>query len=203
LHAHLRREGNTWTIAFVGVLYVAVAHLTTRELAAGSLLLGPVLAYLLSHQLVHRHHRWRVPKEICIALLLTGGVLVFLIPVSGVSTLAAPAAALGVLCFTNCVLISSWERHIDEVHGQTSLATGLTPARLRQVAALPWLSAAVVLALLIGGTGLPVRTATCAGGSAILLGVINHFQHRMGWQLARVLADAALMTPVLPLAWTL
>jgi hypothetical protein len=192
-----------WTVAFVGVLYVAVAHLTARELAAGALLLGPVLAYLLSHQLVHRHHRWRVPKEVVIALLLTGGVLVFLVPVSGVSALAAPGVALGVLCFTNCVLISSWERHIDEVQGQTSLATGLNPGRLRLVAALPWLSAALVLALHVSGAGLSVQTAACAGGSAILLAVINHGQQRLGWQLARVLADAALMTPVLPLAWTL
>ena len=46
---------------------------TVVEMERGLLLVMSVLAYLLSHQLAHRASPWRAPKELIVALLLTGG----------------------------------------------------------------------------------------------------------------------------------
>ena len=58
------------------------------------------------------------------AALFGAGVAVFLIaPAPGLlPRLAMPLTLFTLLCFVNCTLISSWEREVDEVHGQTSLA---------------------------------------------------------------------------------
>ena len=39
----------------------------------------------------------------------------------------------------------------------------------------------------------------CGLASSVLLGVVDALQGRLGWQRARVLADAALLTPLVPL----
>lgn len=68
----LRNAGTVDHVERLGVGHrdvAALGWLSSRELEAGAaLLLPPVLADLLSHQLVHRHHPWRVPKEVVVAL---------------------------------------------------------------------------------------------------------------------------------------
>jgi hypothetical protein len=131
-----------WLLVLAADLGIAFGQLTRREIAAGLLLLAPVLAYLLSHQLIHRHHRWRAPKELCVAALLAAGVALFPLAQSTVALrpLVAPLALFTLLCLANCALISAWEHAIDETHGQTSLAR-----QFRRSAAvsrtLPWLLA--------------------------------------------------------------
>jgi hypothetical protein len=66
-----------WTAVLAADLGFALSDLAPREITTGLLLLGAVAAYLLSHQLVHRHHPWRVPKEVCVAVLLAGGAVLF------------------------------------------------------------------------------------------------------------------------------
>jgi hypothetical protein len=189
-----------WLVMFGLDLTVALARLSAVEFEAGLLLLGPVLLYLLSHQLVHRHHPARAPKEICVALLLTGGVSVFVIPQAGAATrsLLEPIVLFGLLCFANCALISTWEHRVDEAHGQTSFALQYRRARAFS-RALPWIIAGVSVFLGLVGPG-PVRVAAfCATGSGVLLGAVDRAEHRIGWQLARVLADLVLLTPLIPL----
>jgi hypothetical protein len=194
-----------WLAVLAADLAVALGELSRRDLLAGAAVLGPVLLYVLSHQLLHRHHAGRPPKEVCVAALLGAGVAAFLLSAEGgglrnvALLLALPLALFVFLCFANCVLISVWEREIDRSHGQTSLALAYAPTadwsrRLAWLlsigAALAWFAAPP-----------PARAAVaCTAVSAFLLGCLDRAEPRLGWRLARVLADAALLTPVVPLA---
>lgn len=190
-----------WLAVFAADVSVAFTHLSWRELASGALLLVLVLVYLLSHQLIHRHLRWRVPKEVCVAALLTGGVWVFLVPSVHASDVTTSMLLFALLCFANCALISLWERDVDLAHGQTSLALDANQNAwvIRQFP----LMIAVLAAAVCAANDRPLRVAgACALASAVLLVVIDRMEERIGWRAARVLADVALMTPALALLWT-
>ena len=192
--------GIFWCVVLGTDLAVAVLGLSSREFTGGLLLLAPVFAYLLSHQLVHRHHPWRAPKEICVAVLLGAGVALFIVTAPGVPLrpLAEPLALFCLLCFANCALISRWEKGVDQAHGQTSLVLQYRRAH-QLVAALPWVLA-VIAGLLIPGASGAVRSAVvCVALSGGLLGWVDLAQAHIGPRLARVLADAALLTPLIPL----
>jgi hypothetical protein len=187
-----------WLLVFAADLAIALIHLSAREFEAGLLLLGPVLLYLLSHQLLHRNHPWRLPKEICVALLLSGGVLVFVLPDLPVIPLRLwiLAGHFTLLCFANCILISVWEDEVDLRHGQDSLA--------QRLGRYTHLSRAVPLVLAIESLLLALdlvhtRFAAgyfCVSASSLLLVCIDYLEPRAGRQLARVLADAVLLTPL-------
>jgi hypothetical protein len=184
---------------------IALLHLTSRELEAGLVLLAFVVVYLFSHQLVHRNHGWRLPKEACVAILLGGGAGLFPFLRSPFPwwPLIPPLTLFVLLCFVNCVLISAWECEVDEMHGQTSIALQFR----RGVAfsnAAPWVLAGVAVAFLAAGTADQARPAVlCAAASSVSLGMVNLLEPHSGRQLARVLADVALMTPVVTLMGTL
>ncbi len=185
-----------WLVVLIADVIVAATRLTRTEWMAGWVLTAAVAAYLLSHQFLHRTRRWRVPKEICVAGLLTGGIAVFLLGSTPLTALLPPLMLFSALCFVNCVLISAWERDVDRSHQQSSLA--LDSRRTAWIHWAPWLLAVIAI---VGVTNAPVRTvAGCTAVSALLLAAIDHFQRRMGWGPARVLADLALLTPVVALA---
>ena len=190
----------TWAAVLAIDLATAVRGLPPAEFRAGLILLVPVAAYLLSHQLVHRNSRWRAPKEVCVALLLAAGAAVFAVarPDARPGRLAAPTALLALLCFTNCALISVWEDDVDRVHGQTSLALQLGGTAALRI--LPWAVAALAAGAWLWRGRLGGGAPACAAASAVLLGIVDLAEARMGRRLARVLADVALMTPLVPLA---
>jgi hypothetical protein len=185
-----------WLAVLVAAVTISFDRLSRAELTAGFVLLGPVGLYLLSHQLVHRQHPWRAPKELCVALLLAGGAACF--PVAprpgAMISLAVPLALFGLLCFANCLLISHWENEVDRAHGQTSLARQFPHGR-PLAHALPWAVAGGAATLFFAGAG-PLRgVAVSSVASGILLGTLDHAHRRIGRQLARALADLTLMTP--------
>ena len=167
-----------------------------RELQAGWLVVPPVLAYLLSHQFVHRNRRWRAPKEACVALLLGAGVALFPLAHPGpYHRHLWPTLVLFVLlCFANCALISIWEREVDRSHGQTSLALQFESAGWIHV--LPWALVVVAAAFGLVEAGDARVAAACAAGSAAVLALVDRLHPRLGRRLARVLADVALLTPI-------
>lgn len=191
-----------WAVALAADVTVACADLTRREFWFGAGLLPLVLAYVLSHQFVHRDRRGRVPKELCVALLLAGGIAAFVAagPVNPASAvLIAPAGLFLVLAFANCALISVWERAVDKSHGQTSLAGQFAFGPLLGRSAA-WLAVAGGLAAAIGWPG--VRGAgLCAVGSGAGLLAVDRAQAGLGWEAARVLADVVLLTPLAVLIW--
>jgi len=190
-----------WTVVLAGAVALSFRRLTAAELARGAGLLAAVSAYLLSHQLVHRSWRGRLPKEACTALLLGGGAAVFVLGRPG---LRVPpfGTALGLfvlLCLANCVLISVWEAEVDRRHGETSLAQQFRAAgALAHL--LPWATAILALAALVRvRPGSPVFL--CALASALLLAALHRAEPRLGRIPARVLADVALLTPLALLLW--
>ncbi len=190
-----------WTVVLALDIREAAGGLTAGEFRGGLLVLLPVAAYLLSHQLVHRSSRWRAPKEVCVALLLGAGAAVFLVgrPGADLRGMSVPLALFVLLCFSNCALISVWEHEVDRSHGQTSLALqfGRAAALSR---ALPWAAAAASAAVWVCGLPHARAAAACAAASGVLLGLVDLAEPGIGRSRARVLADVALMTP---LVWLL
>ncbi|MBP6508746.1 MAG: hypothetical protein KA257_14385 [Opitutaceae bacterium] len=189
-----------WLTVLAADLEVSIRCLSPAEFRAGWLLLVPVGLYLLSHQFIHRHHRWRAPKEICVALLLGAGVALFPLtqPVAVLSALAVPLILFCLLCFANCALISVWEHDVDQAHGQTSLALQFRRSRVLATT-LPWVMAVSAAALALSHHGAARTALLCAATSSVFLGLLHLLHEKTGPQLARVLADGALLTPLVPL----
>ena len=205
-HRHYFYRARRWPIAafwfaILGLdLGAAFRGLSAAEFRAGSLILLLVVAYLFSHQLLHRNIRWRPPKEVCIAVLLGSGVALFPVCQRGadIPHMAIPLALFASLCFSNCALISVWEKEVDRCHGQISLAIQF-PGTIVFSRALPWvLSALSAVAWLTAGPKAGPASA-CAAVSSVFLGLVDLAEARIGRVLARVLADLALMTPLVPL----
>ncbi|OYU99857.1 MAG: hypothetical protein CFE26_24910, partial [Verrucomicrobiales bacterium VVV1] len=122
-----------WLAILTGGVAVAADRFSPREWSVSAAMMVPTLLYLLSHQLLHRDHPWRGPNEVCVALILAGGAAVYpaaLAEAGRWRLLGAPTIAFVLLCLTNCLLISEWEREVDHNHRQTSLALQLSHARL-------------------------------------------------------------------------
>lgn len=190
-----------WLLVLAADVTMAVTMMSMRDIGRGLLLVVPVLVYLLSHQFLHRTSPWRAPKELIVALLLTAGVAIFLWPPSSVFDLAAGLGAFATVSFVNCALISSWEREVDQSHGQTSLALDSAYAA-RLIRWLPWLAALAGSVLIVVPGSVPAAPIACALVSAVLMGLLDRAERRLGWAAARVLADVALLTPIAPLLWT-
>jgi hypothetical protein len=186
-----------WGVVCACDLAVAVARLPRPQLLAGAALTAAVASYLFSHQLVHRQRRWRVPKEMCISGLLASGAAVFLVEAARASAMALPLALFAGVCFVNCALISAWERDVDRVHQQSSLA--LESRHAPWIPWTPWILAVAALSLAIAGGGASRPIAGCVAASASVMGVVDRLEPRFGWPLARVLADGALFTPLIAL----
>ena len=210
-HRHRFSQRFRWPLAaaWAAVLAVDVAAslrgLPAPELRAGFLLLLPVVAYLLSHQLLHRERRLRLPKEVCVALLLAAGAAAFPAarPEAHLRAMAIPAAVFALLCLANCALISVWEDEVDRIHGQTSLTlqfgVGAAVSRV-----LPWAAAALCGASCLVGPESSQPSAAGGAASGVLLGLIDLAEKRLGRTAARVVADLAVMTPIVPLVlWAL
>jgi hypothetical protein len=190
-----------WAGGLLADVAIAGFHLSRRELLAGTALLPLVMAYLLSHQLMHRTNRWRLPKEACVALLLAGGIAVFpaaRLPAGHAGRLIIPTGLFILLAFGNCGLISVWEQAVDRSHGQVSLARQFVRGeRLARGAAWLALGGGLLVALVLPSAR---ATGACAAGSGALLLWVDRRQPKMGWEAARVLADLVLLTPLLALA---
>jgi 4-hydroxybenzoate polyprenyltransferase len=205
-HRHRFSQRLRWPIAFAWAavlgldLTLSLLGLTHREWKAGLLLLGPVVAYLLSHQLLHRASRWRLPKELCVAALLAAGAAVFIAarPEAHLRAMAVPLAIFALLCLSNCALISVWEDEVDRSQGQTSLALQFVRGAAFS-RTLPWLLSALCAAAWFCAGERSRAAAACGAASGVLLGLTDLAERRIGRTLARVLADVAVATPAVPL----
>jgi len=218
---YIRWRWPVFGIGFAAIVFcaaLALTHLGRREWTAGFILVAPILLYLLSHQLVHRHHPWRVPKEICIAGIFCLGTAlapaVLALPAhlqvchvirdigsESLEPLWVPLGLFGLLCLANLALISAWETEVDQKHGQTSVALQFSRG-LRLIRILPWLLAALGFAATFGARDMDRTTGLYVAASGLLLGCLDRLEFKIGREAARAFVDLALLTPAVALLFT-
>jgi hypothetical protein len=95
-----------WTAVLVVNLGIALTGLTTAQLQKGIVLLVLCLAYTASNHFLSKRF---FPKELCVALIFTGGIQVFLPgPLDGPG-----AIGFALLCLSNCLCIGWKEAAVD------------------------------------------------------------------------------------------
>lgn len=147
--------------------------------------------------------RWvrAVPKEGVCGLFFAWGCSLSVHFYSGdeaAGPLALETGWLALLGALNCILIGICEKETDAAGGHQAMVQRWP--RLAQ--GFPWLLGIVALAVVgwacLGGD--PGWAATVVGCLA-LLGLVQHWQAKMTPELSRVLADVALMIPLVLLWW--
>ncbi len=183
-----------WWVVFAGTFGVSLFLLTWTEFLGGAVL-GTLLLGYLSRR--HRGDRKTHPKELQIAVIFALGVvfLPFLSIAPGVSSvlLLVCGGFFGVLIFFNCAFIARWEGELDRETVPFAVRAPRIAARLN--------SLTLEFALFCGGGGVffePLRPLFAALAlSALLLYALEHVTPRLSPAARRVLADAALFTPLL------
>lgn len=177
-----------WVLILVLDLILAFSLLESPEIIRGCILAVLVTFYLGSVHLGPM--KSRLPKEVFVAAILTGGITIFsfgvVLPVASVILFCA-------LCFLNCAFIAKWEDQIDQAHGISSLADRLPWVWKR----LPLTATLLIGACLITGLNSPQPIVEIALATFGLVG-LNQTRRYINPQLRRVLADAVLLTPLLP-----
>jgi hypothetical protein len=176
---HARTLWISWGIVLIINLVAAFTILEAMQLRNGGALLIACLLYTALNQ---RYSRSFFPKEICVALIFTGGVIVFLpYPWPKLA-----AASLSLLCLTNCLMIGSKERDIDAAMQVRSMAqwsfklilllwsaTGLLIYFLdTQLKIAVSLSLAALLIIQIRQTQIPVERFRVLSDTALLIGPV-------------------------------
>lgn len=189
-----------WVVVLVVGIGLAIYRFTSREWLASLGMLVATLLYVLSHQFLHRAYLWRLPKEICVAVIIALGAVLYPATLATDKLhLLAPSTGLFVLlCLANCLLISVWEHEVDLHHGQKSFAFQFSHARAF-ANALPYGILALSIGIACFSGGATRIVAWCSAASAIMLATLNAVQPKVGRELAHLLADVALLTPLLAL----
>jgi hypothetical protein len=191
-----------WVAALAASLAAAFAFFSRREWVGSLAMLAPTLLYLLSHQYLHRDSPMRVPKEFCVAAILTVGAALYpALQIAGSwKALVIPGALFFALAIADLLLVSEWEKDVDVVQHQTSLALRYRPS---ENVGRTLLAAIFTVSVLIAAADPDgARPAgACAAASAVLLWILSAVQPRLGRQLARAVVDVSLLTPLLALLW--
>lgn len=181
---HARVLWRIWAGVLVLDLAIAFVGLRAVGLQKGFLLLLLCLIYTALNQKLSRRF---FPKEAFVALIYTGGVVVF--QQAPIPTAFAWFFAL--LCLFNCLIIGVKEKSIDAKMQVHSIAP---------VVAERWLGAgAFFLHLLVILVAPPGAIAMSTGFLA--LGVLHILRSRIKVESFRVLADMSLLMP--PVVWLL
>lgn len=194
-HRHRWPVAMVWSLVLMADLTLSVRSLSSAELFKGMVLAASVLLYLALQLPVARKRQWDLPKEASTALLLAAGVGLFLTSSPHFDELLWPLALFACLSFADCALISTWERDVDQAHGQSSMALRLGRSA-RAIRLLPYVVGAgwIALFLLTHPSMRPVAISGLV--SAAGLALVDAFEPRLGWAPARVLADTSLLAPI-------
>ncbi len=173
---HTRRLWKLWSGTLLLNIGIALAGLTRSELYSGFILLTLCLLYTALNQKFSKHF---FPKEICVALIYTGGVVVFL-PQD--PSLWLPAIALALLCLINCLMIGTKEHAIDAAMQVRSMTR--FPKQL-----------IFILKVLCAGSlyWLEHEWALPIGLSLGTLCVVHAYHQRLSTETYRVLTDSLLL----------
>lgn len=167
--------GYLW-LAAAGTIYFAVVHLMPARM----------------------QHRW--PKEMAVAILFAAGVCMpnFAAGQSAWRFFAPAFALFSGALWINALGIECWEHRRDRAARGTIIPLASRALAINLEAAA-WATAAAAATLAVmhpGRAGTPPLYASIAASAAIL-GTIEWSRNRLGKDAMRVLADAALLTPIL------
>ena len=173
-----RHSHKLWKIWwFLLALNLALAtQLQKEQLSMGIVLLVATLAYTALNQTLSRRF---FPKEVFVAVIFAGGIVVFL---PGQVDCLFFSALTG-LCLLNCLSIGLKEAKIDQYFGQKSAVLFITSARLR--------IATLIGFLICGVIQFPLHSAIAIG--LLGLGTLQLLDRRIKIESYRVLADAILL----------
>jgi len=179
-HRFVKQYRNTlwrcWWCVLLSNIGIAFAGLTSTQLKNGAALLALCLVYTALNQTLSRRF---FPKELCVALIFAGGVIVFLLPSA---SLWPPARALALLCLINCLMIGAKEQCID------------TALQVRSLSRLPTLFiTALKITCALSLCFLDHAWALQIGLSLGALLIIHAYQKRLCIETFRVLTDSALL----------
>jgi hypothetical protein len=168
---HPRELGGLLAAVLVLDAFVAIVELRHTVLLHGLAVAGCVAAYLSAFP--RRTSGWE--KQVLAAILFSAGVLLVSGASLGLWHLLLPGALFAGLCLCNLVLMELWEHH------QERRLMGLAPAAIAGLAILrsagAWQDAVAL--------------------SGVLLAAVTLSGPRLTADAKRVLADAALLTPLL------
>lgn len=173
---HRKTLWRIWWCVLTSNIALAFTGLSIHELVNGAVLLALCLLYTALNQALSRKF---FPKEICVAIIFAGGVIVFLLPNAA---LWVPASALALLCLINCLMIGAKEQQVDatlQVRSLSRLPTLFIIAlEISCALSLCWLNQAWLLKI-----GLSLGT----------LLIIHAYRKRLCVETFRVLTDSALL----------
>ncbi|HLH41253.1 MAG TPA: hypothetical protein VKX39_19045 [Bryobacteraceae bacterium] len=178
-HEFYRRHGAVVTPVWIGVLalaaWLACTRLPAGIFARGAGLAGVVALYFF---IVHRL-QWSWPKELAVAVLFALGASLTAWEKVRSPGDVATIVLFSCLCWINCAAIEKWERG---------------SAAAWPVGGAAWLVA--LAAMLLVYAHRPVLSGAEAA-SALAFVALDHARERLSPDALRVLADAALLSPLL------
>lgn len=179
-HRFAKKHSQTLWKIWIGTLIINVGiafiGLTKLQFFKGLILLMVCLAYTGLNQ---KSSSRFFPKELCVAIIYTAGVIVFLPLDQG---LWMPFWILMLICLINCLMISSREKQVDIAMNMNSMAQFIPKL-------LPALYISCSLLLSLAGK----QWFLSFGSSLVVLGLIQICKNKLSVEFFRILADLALL----------
>ena len=172
-----------WIVALCACGWLAWRYLPAREFDCGALLLAGVAVYLVGVHAVPLTLSRAGSKEAAVAALFGIGTVLAAWPQLSTASDVLSIALFAVLCWINCTSIEDWEDRRPARGGAYFAAAAI----------------AVVAAVCLREHRPVLGSAETA--SAVGLIVLDRVRGRLSPDALRVLADAALASPVLFLPW--
>lgn len=192
---HYRPLSIAWGVGLLVAIYLAL-QLSAGELLGGMVLLSSVLVYFGLH-----HHPATRQRAGCIKECMAGtgfavGTVFFVLMQAEVSAgLIILCVAWAGLCSVNCLMIAGWDRDLDKRMDQPSMALVWHGMETR----VPWMVIAM-LGVSLGAVWLDQRWMMLSAALWVSgVGLIQLCLRRSSYppMLARVLADAVLLSPLI------
>ena len=181
-----------WLVIFGIVGVLVLSFLTPREILLGAGVIAAVSAYGVGIHLLETK-RPIFTKELQVGLVFGAGVTLGVWTQVASLQLLVSSLLFAALCSLNCLLIAVWERRVDQAQQQPSLA--LTLPRLPKL--LPPALILFSLGTLVLTPLLPYQLTLSLALAAALLWLLNAYREAFSRESLRVLADVALLTPLL------
>ena len=196
---HRRRLGGLIAGLLTALVIVTPWWLTRRDFRAGiGLLVLSALYFWMTHGTKKNTWMSIFPKEAAVGTLFAMGTAAFVVLHcrSHDGELVVEVAGFAALCSLNCASITRWERTRGDLRNRSSLLNAFP----KLVQGLPMICVGLTLLALAGSCFARSTAFLPLAGSAGLLGWLDHRRASISGNALRVLADLALLTPLL-LGW--